>query len=105
MDPRVVIHLAHVLVLGPLLVGIGLGYADAYPVAVAALGAFIIVYHAWRGYGKYASGMNPWVNLVHVLVVGPALFAKAYVTERWLNEVILMLGIAAIGYHGLYLIR
>jgi hypothetical protein len=107
MDTHTVLHLAHVFVLGPLLVAIGAGYVDAYPMAVAALGAFITVYHAWRGYGKYAAGGVPWVNAIHALVVGPAIFAKGYTAEqspRWNNEVILMLGFAAIGYHAYYLV-
>jgi hypothetical protein len=108
MDTHTVLSLAHVFVLGPLLVAIGLGYADAYPMIVAALGAFITVYHAWRGYGKYAAGSSGiWINLIHTLVVGPTIFAKGWTapaTPRWLNEVILMLGFAAIGYHAYYLV-
>jgi hypothetical protein len=107
MDTHTVLSLAHVFVLGPLLVAIGAGYVDAYPMAVAALGAFITVYHAWRGYGKYAAGSSGiWINLIHTLVVGPAIFAKGWATDapRWLNEVILMLGFAAIGYHAYRLV-
>lgn len=40
MNPHTVLQLAHILVLGPLLVVIGLGYADAWPMAIAGLGAF-----------------------------------------------------------------
>ena len=107
MDTRAVLSLAHVFVLGPLLLAIGTGYVDAYPMAIAALGAFIMVYHAWRGYGKYVAGVTPWVNAIHVLVVGPALFAKGWAATdapRWFNEVILMLGFAAIGYHAYRLV-
>lgn len=106
MDTRTILSLVHVFVLGPLLVAIGAGYVDAYPMAIAALGAFITVYHAWRGYSKYAAGAVPWVNAIHALVVGPTLFAKGWTAAppRWLNEIILMLGFAAIGYHAYYLL-
>jgi hypothetical protein len=107
MDAHTALHWIHVLVLGPLLIAIGRGAVDAYTWAVAALGAFVTVYHAWRGYGKYAAGGIPWVNAIHALVVGPAIFAKGYLgaeAPRWIGEVILMLGFAAIGYHAYYLI-
>lgn len=107
MDTRTVLSLVHVFVLGPLLVAIGAGYANAYPIAIAALGAFITMYHAWRGYSKYAAGVTPWVNVIHALIVGPALFTKGWAAAdapRWINEVILMLGFAAIGYHAYYLV-
>ena len=102
MDPRTILQLAHLLVLGPMLIAIGLGYGPA--TAIAGLGIFIILYHAYKAYVRYSAGQIPWVNLIHMLIVGPALVAKGFVTERYLNELILMLGFAAIGYHGYYLI-
>jgi hypothetical protein len=102
-----VLRLAHVLVLGPLLIALGLGYSLGVPrAAIAVVGAFILLYHAYKIWAKLAAGKNPWVNVIHVLVVGPALLAHGLLEPpaRWTREVLLMLGIAAVGYHGYYLI-
>jgi hypothetical protein len=45
-----------------------------------------------------------WVNLFHVLVVGPALLAYGLSGQRYLRELVLMLAFAAMGYHGYYLL-
>ena len=102
MDPHTVLHLGHLLILGPALIAIGLGYGPAN--IIAGVGALIMVYHIYRAYVRYSAGQVPWVNLFHALIVGPALIAKGFITERYINELILMLGFAAIGYHGYYLI-
>ena len=102
---RTIIHAAHLLILGPLLIAIGLGYLSAWPYVVAGLGIFIVLYHAWKTYAKLAAGKNPWVNLIHLLVVGPFLIAEGTLNNppRYIKEIIFMLGIAAVGYHGYYL--
>jgi hypothetical protein len=101
-----IIHAAHLVVLGPLLIAIGLGYLASYPKAIAGLGIFIVLYHAFKTYKKLSEGRNPWVNLLHLLVVGPALIAEGVMDTppRWIREVILMLGFAAVGWHGYYLV-
>jgi hypothetical protein len=101
-----IIQAAHLVILGPLLIAIGLGYAVSFPKFIAGLGIFIVLYHAYKTYVKVAAGKNPWVNLIHLLIVGPALIAEGMLATppRWIREVILMLGFAAVGYHGYYLI-
>jgi len=52
--------------------------------------------------------MNPWVNYIHLFIVGPLLLyigLNREKTERRYFEILLMLGFAAIGYHGYYLIE
>lgn len=106
MDPHTIIQLLHVLILGPFLIAVGLDAVSIPSYAFVALGAFIILYHAYKTYAKIANGQNPWVNVIHVLVVGPALVAHGLLpSERWTREVVLMLGFAAVGYHGYYLVR
>ncbi len=106
MDPRTVLQLAHILILGPLLVVIGLGYVDAWSMAIAGLGAFITLYHGFKVYTKWTAGQAFWVNLFHALIVGPVLMAKGLLdSPRYVDEFILMFGFAAIGYHALYLIK
>lgn len=109
MNAHTIIQLAHVLILGPLLVTIGLGKGPS-PNLVAALGVFIILYHAYKTYVKLTSGSghglaSAWVNLIHVFVVGPVLVAEGLYPARWSREVTLMLAAAAIGYHGFYLVK
>jgi hypothetical protein len=105
MDTHTVLHIAHLLVLGPALVALGAGYLSWVPrMYVAAVGAFIVLYHAYRAYSRAAAGGYPWVNLIHVLFVGPALIAYGYSDARYISELIMMLGFAAIGYHAYYLI-
>jgi hypothetical protein len=94
------------LILGPLLIAIGLGYLTAWPHVVAGLGIIIVLYHAWKTYSKWSAGKNPWVNLIHVLVVGPALIIEGTLSNppRYVKEIIMMLGFAAVGWHGYYLV-
>jgi hypothetical protein len=107
MNAHAIVQLAHVLILGPLLVAIGLGKGPS-PNLVAALGIFIVLYHAYKTYAKLTAGSGlgaAWVNLIHVLVVGPVLIAEGLNPSRWSREVILMFAAAAIGYHGYYLVK
>lgn len=107
MDSRTVLSWVHVLVLGPLLVAIGLGYGAGYPAIVLGLGAFMTLYHLYRGFTKWANGTGGlWVNAIHALAIGPALIAEGSLTAppRWIRELILMFGFAGIGYHAYYLL-
>jgi hypothetical protein len=104
MDSHQTIHLIHLFILGPALLLIGLGKTDNWiPLpAIAVIGALITLYHVYKFYGRYSVGQPGWVNLIHVLVVGPALMTYGITGDRWAREVILMLAFAAIGYHGYY---
>jgi len=103
MNTHTLLHLAHLLILGPFLIYIGIGYPIPLQ-AVIAFGVIVILYQGYRTYQKYSNGESLWVNLFHVLVVGPALVAYGIQGQRYLRELILMLGFAAIGYHGYYLV-
>jgi hypothetical protein len=103
LSSRTILSLAHILVLGPLLLAIGLNYVSAN--VTLGIGALIIVYHLYK---YFATNRGSWVNLFHILVVGPALIAAGAPspsTQRWPRELVLMLGFAAIGYHGFYLVN
>jgi hypothetical protein len=106
METRNAIHLGHLLLLGPCLFALGAGYLTMIPsVAIAIAGAGIILYHAFRAYTKFVAGGNPWIYLFHALLVGPALIAYHFTDARYVRELILMLGFAAVGYHGYYLLQ
>jgi len=103
------VHLFHILIVGSLFLYVGIKSTNTpvfmYPVLLG-LGVFIIFYHIYKTYLKYSAGKNPWVNLFHIFVVGPLLFYIGYnnrATPRSAYELLLMLGFAAIGYHGYYL--
>ncbi len=104
-----VIHWIHLLLFGPLLLLIGLGFVDDISwlprPSIAILGALILLYHASRIYAKYRTGQPSWTNFVHVLIVAPTLIGYGLTGERWIREVILLLAFAAIGYHGYYAIK
>jgi hypothetical protein len=111
MDTHTALHLGHLAVIGPLLTYVGLA-RDNTPVAVLnSLGVAavaIFAYHCYRAYGKLKENKSAWVNWIHILFVAPLLFLVAYLKKdasRRYYEMILLLGVAAIGYHGIYLVR
>ena len=99
-----ILHLLHILILGPFLLYVGLGYPIATWI-VTLVGAIVIVYQGYKVVTHYLAKESIWVNLFHVLVVGPALLAYGLTEERVARELIFMLGFAAIGYHGYYLMQ
>jgi len=108
---RTINHAAHLAVIGPLLTYVGLAREDTPTAILNGLGVtavVIFVYHCYRAYGKLKENKSAWVNWIHILFVAPLLFIVAYLKKdasRRYYEMILLLGFAAIGYHGLYLAR
>jgi len=111
MDSNIALHLGHTLLIGPLLTYVGIVRDNAPPALLNALGVAavaIFVYHCYRAYGKLKENKSAWVNWIHILFVAPLLFLVAYLKKdasRRYYEMILMLGLAAIGYHGLCMVR
>ena len=111
LDAHTIISLFHVFLVGPLFLYVGIKAANnpkwMFPILLG-LGAFIIVYHTYLGYKKVMGGKSAWVNYIHVLLVGPLLVYIGYnglETSRKFFEMLMMLGMAAIGYHGYYLVQ
>jgi len=101
MNPHIILNLLHILILGPLLIGVGLraSWMPLTPKILIILGVGIIAYHLWK-----VMKTGRWINWFHALAVGPALIAAGALSEeRWPRELLLMGGIAAVGYHGYYL--
>jgi hypothetical protein len=76
-----------------------------YPILLG-LGLVVIFYHIYKAYNYMQLGKSYWVNLIHILLVGPLLVYIGYnreKTPRLYFELLLMLAFAAIGYHGYYL--
>jgi mannitol-specific phosphotransferase system IIBC component len=96
---------------GPLFLYVGIEATTIpqimFPILLG-LGAFVIAYHAYLAYKKTMEGKSAWVNYFHALIVGPLLVYIGYTgkeTSRKFFEILLMLGMAAIGYHGFYLVK
>ena len=109
MELHTYVHLFHILFVGSLFLYVGIQRTSIssimYPILLG-LGLFIIFYHSYKAYNYMKLGKSYWVNLIHILLVGPLLVYIGYnreKTARLYFELLLMLGFAAIGYHGYYL--
>ena len=107
MNIELVVHLVHVLVFGVLFLYVGITKnkipAFLYNVLLG-LGILVVLYQAYDFYAE--KGKKAWINLIHILIIGPLLIYIGYQkekTSRKFFELLLMLGFAAIGYHGYYI--
>ena len=106
---ELIVHLFHLIIVGSLFLYVGIRQSKIpgffYPLLLY-LGIFIILYHGYKAFKKMQSGKNAWVNFIHILLVAPLLIYIGYnkiSTPRYCYELLLMLGFAAIGYHGYYI--
>jgi hypothetical protein len=111
METESYVHLFHILIVGTLFLYVGIQKTliptFMYPVLLG-LGFIIIFYHCFKVYNYIKLGKGYWVNLIHIFIVGPLLVYIGYnveKTSRLYFELLLMLGFAAIGYHGYYLFQ
>jgi hypothetical protein len=109
MNPEIFVHLFHILIVGTLFLYVGIK-RDKIPVymypILLGLGIIIIFYHIYKTYNYIKADKPYWVNLIHILLIGPILVYIGYNrenTKRKYFEILLMLGFASIGYHGYYL--
>jgi hypothetical protein len=104
-------NLFHVLVVGPLFVYVAIardGTPDAVYNILGALAAVIFLYHSYKAFTKLKAGQSAWVNWIHIFLIAPLLLILAYLkksADARYYEMLLLLGFAAIGYHGFYAIR
>ena len=110
MNETSLVHLFHILIIGSLFLYVGI-YKTTIPKIMfpilLGLGIVILLYHMYKAYLNMKHGKNIWVNLIHIILVGPLLVYIGYhdvKTARLYFELLLMLGFAAIGYHGYYMI-
>lgn len=104
-------NLAHMFVIGPLFVYVGI-YRDTVPEylfqVVGVLGMVILAYHSYKAYINLRENKSAWINWIHIFLIAPLLLILAYLKKdasRRYFEMCLLLGFAAIGYHGLYFAR
>ena len=110
MNSESIVHLFHVLIIGSLFLYVGIQRTNIptfmFPLLLG-LGVIVILYHIFKVYTYMKLGKGYWVNLIHILLVGPVLVYIGYngeKTQRLYFELLLMLGFAAIGYHGYYML-
>lgn len=110
MDYQFLVHLFHVIIIGGLFLYFGITRTNNPKIALQTLmylGLIIIAHHMFKTYGYIMGGKSYWVNLIHILIVGPLLVYIGYnadKTPRLYFELLIMLGFAAIGYHGYYML-
>ena len=111
MDIAKLVHIFHIIIVGGLFLYVGINREKISKTLFTVLfwlGLLIILYHIFKTYNYIKLGKGIWVNLIHIFIVGPLLIYIGYYgekTSRKFFEILLMLGFAAIGYHGYYLIN
>jgi hypothetical protein len=109
MNPESLVHLFHILIVGSLFLYVGIERTNIPSFMfqlLLGLGVIVILYHMFKVYTYMKQGRGYWVNLIHILLVGPLLVYIGYngeKTARLYFELLLMLGFASIGYHGYYM--
>jgi hypothetical protein len=109
MSSSAFVHLFHILFVGGLFLYVGINKENIYKPLfriLFLLGFIIMFYHSYKVYLYLQQNKSIWVNLIHILIVGPLLVYIGYFgekTSRKYFELLLMLGFAAIGYHLYYL--
>jgi hypothetical protein len=102
---ELLVHLFHILIVGSLFLYVGVKRTEIptfmYSVLIT-LGSVIILYHSFKVYKKVIAGTNPWVNYIHILIVGPLLLyigLNREKTQRLYFELLLMLDCLLLGRH------
>jgi hypothetical protein len=109
METHTLVHLFHILIVGGLFLYVGINKEKIFKPLFSVLlflGFIIIFYHLYKLYTYVKLGKSYWVNLIHIIIVGPLLVYIGYYgekTSRKYFELLLMLGFASIGYHLYYL--
>lgn len=105
------INVFHILFVAPLFIYVGLQRDQVHAYIfymLGLLGAVILAYHMYKAYTKLISGQSAWVNWIHIIFVAPLLLLLGYLKKdasRRYFEMLLMLGFAALGYHGFYALK
>lgn len=104
------VHLFHILFVGSLFLYVGINGVKTPPFIfplLIYLGIIIILYHIYKAYLKIYDGKSAWVNYIHIFLFGPLLIIiglNGIETSRKYFELLIMAGMASIGYHGYYLL-
>ena len=106
------IHLIHLTIIGAFLLYVGIVNTKmpSFMYTILLITGILIVlahgYEAFTHYGKPNSYL--WVNLLHIFIIAPVILMIGYngvKTPSYYIQFMLMLGFAAIGYHGYYVVK
>ncbi len=111
MDTHLLLSLFHIFAVVPFFLYIALSRANTtytvYKIAFV-VGIVITLYHGYKAILKFRAGSQSlWVNLLHLLFVGPLLIYIGLMetqTPRAAYELLAISGFGAGGYHIYYLI-
>ena len=106
MDTHLLLSLFHLVGVVPFFLYIALSRANTtytvYRIAFI-LGIIITLYHGYKTILKFKAGsQSVWVNLIHLLFIGPLLIYVGYMeqqTPRAAYELLALSGFGALGYH------
>jgi len=106
MDSHILINLFHILLVAPFLIWVGISRGvvpDWVFTVLLTLGGILILYQGYKSYIRLVQGSTyVWVNLLHVLWIGPLLVYIGYkqkTTPRPAYELLLLTAFGAFGYH------
>jgi hypothetical protein len=102
------VGIMHIIVIGALFLYVGIRRTNIpkvfFPILLF-LGIVIVLYHSYKSYLRSKEQKSYWINMLHILLVGPLLIYIGYYgvdTARMYFEILLMLGFSVIGYHLYY---
>ena len=112
MDIHLLLSLFHIFAVVPFFLYIALNRASTpytvYKIAFV-VGLVVTLYHGYKSIVKFKAGSQSlWVNLLHVLFVGPLLIyigLHEEQTPRAAYELLAITGFGAAGYHIYHLIN
>ena len=106
MDHHLVLSIFHVAIVAPFFIYVGIQRASSPEWLfrlIFAIGVVVILFHSFRAYGKWRAGSSSlWVNIIHVVYVGPLMLwigSQQKETPRAAFEMLLLLAFATGGYH------
>ena len=106
MDTLLLIGLLHLAIIVPFVLYVGFNRAATPEWMYSILfgtGILIMVYHGYKAAIRImAASPVVWVNLIHVLLIGPLLLWIGYYakrTERPAYDMLLISAFGALGYH------
>ena len=106
---RTLLSLFHIFIVSALFLYVGVMQKNTPKMffwTFIVIGTIIILYHSYELYQHILDNKSVWVNLLHIITVGPVLIYIGILgadTKRMWFEILLMLGFASFGYHGYYL--
>lgn len=111
LDVRMILAVFHLLFVVPLFLFVGYQRSDTPQwvyVSLLSIGGVVMLYHGARLIQRYGRSSMAWVNMLHVILVGPLLCGIGWFgreTPRWAYEVLLMTAFGAGGYHLFQLVK